>query len=330
VQRSDGSTRWLSILGRTFFSDGGTPVRATGVVLDITEQKLREETLRRHEAELRAAAEERQRLLVSERTARSDAERANRLKDEFIAVVSHEIRTPLNSILGWVRLLSTNRAESATAIPIIERNARAQRQLIDDLLDMEQILSGRMKFSPEAIRLQDVVTAALNAIIPAAAEKQIALEPCLESAELWVCGDALRLQQVFFNLLTNSVKFTNPGGKIRLILQRAGNDAALIVRDTGEGITPSFLPHVFDFYRQGDVTRGSNQHHGLGIGLAIAKHITDLHGGSITAESEGTGSGATFRVTLPLTAPDRPASSQPEESQARLSVGGISGAAMVV
>ena len=257
----------------------------------------REELLRREQdARLEIA-----KALASERAARMDAEAANRAKDGFLAMVSHELRTPLNAILGWTRLLrgGTLSAEKhERALETIERNAVAQTQLIEDLLDMSRIVGGKLLLQQEAVELSNIVTLSLEAVRPAADAKHIRLVTHLEISEARVAGDSVRLQQVVWNLLNNAIKFTPDGGCVSVTLAMKGDDVELAVADDGRGMDPAYVPHVFERFSQGaDTVHRSRS--GLGLGLAIVKHITDLHGGSVSAESSGVGKGATFRVRLP-------------------------------
>jgi hypothetical protein len=223
------------------------------------------------------------------------------MKDEFLATLSHELRTPLNAILGWAGILQMNptSAEISQALSVIQRNAKAQAQIIEDLLDMSRIISGKVLLDVRAIDLVDVLQASLETVRPAADAKGIRLQAILDPEAGVVSGDANRLQQVFWNLLTNAVKFTSKGGQVRVVLQRVASQVEVTVTDTGEGIALEFLPHVFDRFRQADATT-TRRHGGLGLGLSIVKQIAELHGGSVRAHSTGIGQGSTFIVTLPL------------------------------
>jgi PAS domain S-box-containing protein len=250
-----------------------------------------------------ALAIDRATVYQAERRARRDAEAANRMKDEFVATVSHELRTPLTAILGWARLLRSGRyplpAEAATPLETIERNARAQARLVDDLLDVSRIITGRLRLDLRPTDLGSVVDAALDAVRPAAAAKDIALASSLDPSATSVLGDPNRLQQIVWNLLTNAVKFTPDGGRVALEVRRHGSRARVIVRDTGKGISAEFLPYIFERFRQEDST-ATRAHGGLGLGLAIVRHLVEMHGGTVHAESPGDGLGSTFTVTLPL------------------------------
>ncbi len=248
--------------------------------------------------------------------ARDEAEAANRAKDDFLAVVSHELRTPLTPILAWSSLLRQGRLTPETtlrAIEIIDRNAHVQAQLINDLLDVSRIVSGKMKLDVRVIELAPVIESALDAIRPSAVAKGIRLESDLDPHAGSVRGDPGRLEQVFWNLLANAVKFTPEGGTVSVTLARRGDTFEVAVSDTGEGIDPAFVPHVFDRFRQQDAS-STRTHGGLGLGLSIVRYLAELHGGRVSVESRGRGEGATFRVFLPAVAAAEPA---PGESAMR-------------
>jgi signal transduction histidine kinase/DNA-binding response OmpR family regulator len=238
-----------------------------------------------------------------ENTLFAEARESNRIKDEFLATLSHELRTPLSSILGWAQLLRTQMLdgdETAEALEIIERNAEIQCKLIEELLDVSRIVTGKLKLQIQRVALADVIQAAVNVIRPAAQAKRVAIDADLGAcADGRLLGDADRLQQVFWNLLSNAVKFTPPGGQIRVSVEVAESRAQIVVADDGEGIAPEFLPFVFDRFRQADSTT-SRRHGGLGIGLAIVRYIVELHGGTVSAESGGKGRGTRIGVVLPL------------------------------
>jgi signal transduction histidine kinase/CheY-like chemotaxis protein len=286
----------------------------------------REAALRESEERFREIAAERARLLDNERAARAEAETANRLKDEFLAVLSHELRTPINAVFGWARLLRGAKAEADTVehgLEVIERNAAAQVKLIEDLLDVSRIITGKMRVD---VRLVDVAAAVDNAIesVRHAAEmKGIRLESMLDARAGPVAGDPDRLRQVVWNLLSNAIKFTPRGGRVQVRLSRAHSRVALVVSDTGAGITPDLLPHIFERFRQGDST-STRQHGGLGLGLALVKHIVELHGGTVHAESAGEGQGATFRVELPASPGGAPAPVLPAPSTASVALPSVS------
>lgn len=250
----------------------------------------------------RRAEEERAELLGREQLARADAEKANRLKDEFLATVSHELRTPLNAVIGWSRMLRSGKldSESSThALEVIERNAWAQKQIIEDILDVSRVITGKLQLNLGPIDLVAVVDAALDAVRPALEAKEIKIETIIDVNMRIVQGDADRLQQVVWNLLSNAAKFTPSGGKVEVRVSHDSSHVQIQVSDTGPGIDPEFLPHVFERFRQADgsITRSYG---GLGLGLAIVRHLVELHGGLITAENRSNGSGAIFTVKLRL------------------------------
>ncbi|MDT7781475.1 MAG: hypothetical protein QOC99_3987 [Acidobacteriota bacterium] len=256
--------------------------------------------LRQEVAERKEAEEDRARLLVREQQARSEAEAANRTKDEFLATLSHELRTPLTSILGWAHLLRSGRLPAGTiasALETIERNAKAQSQLIDDLLDVSRIITGKLRLDLRLVEPASLIKEVVNSLSPAAAAKDIQVEMDLDSATGTVMGDPNRLQQVVWNLLSNAIKFTPRGGHVDVHLKCDVSYVEIIVSDTGQGIGASFLPHVFDRFSQANGTT-SRTHGGLGLGLAIVRHLVELHGGTIQAYSAGEEQGATFTVKL--------------------------------
>ncbi|HEY9805533.1 MAG TPA: response regulator, partial [Candidatus Obscuribacterales bacterium] len=248
------------------------------------------------------AEAERDRLLQLEQTARSAAEHANRIKDEFLAVLSHELRSPLNPILGWSKLLQQRKLDEAAtqrALETIERNAKLQTQLIEDLLDVSRILRGKMTLTVSPVNLITAVQAAIETVRLAAEAKQIIIQTQLAENLAPIAGDAARIQQIVWNLLSNAIKFTPAGGKVEVCLESVGNQAQIQVKDTGKGINPAFLPYVFEYFRQEDGTT-TRKFGGLGLGLAIVRHLTELHGGTVSAESPGENLGATFTVRIPL------------------------------
>ena len=252
------------------------------------------------------AIEERDRMLAREREARKLAETANHAKDEFLAMVSHELRTPLNVIVGWVAMLRSGKLKGEAAsdgLERIERNAKLQQRLVEDLIDVSRIASGRMHVSARPMEFRPVIEDALRANVFTAGAKRITIHAEYPCEPIKINGDSDRLQQVVWNLLSNAVKFTPQGGAISVALESVGHEAILIVRDSGCGIKPEFLPYVFERFRQDD-TEGTEHHGGVGLGLAIVRHIVQLHGGSIEVESAGKNQGATFRVRLPLASND--------------------------
>jgi PAS domain S-box-containing protein len=252
--------------------------------------------------EHRRVEEERSSLLAREREARAEAEQASRAKDEFIATLSHELRTPLNSVLGWARLLRMGKLDAASvakAVEAIERGASTQAQIVDDLLDMARIARGQLRLDVRAVELAPVVEAAIDTVRPAARAREIEITAVLEPRAGPVAGDPGRLQQVAWNLLTNAVKFTPPGGHVEVRLEHSGDHIELTVRDTGAGIRSEFLPHVFERFLQADSST-TRAHGGLGLGLAIVRHLVEAHGGTVSAQSAGPGLGSSFCVSLPV------------------------------
>ncbi len=284
----DGSYRWQLARGLPLKNEQGIVVKWFGTCTDIHEQKQ--------------ILEERAHLLELEQIARAKAETANRIKDEFLAVLSHELRTPLNAILGWSRLLQNrrlNKVRTSEALATIERNASLQVQLIEDLLDISRILQGKLTLNITKINLESTILSALQTMGLAAETKLIEVSTVFEPLPGQIMGDSTRLQQVVWNLLSNAIKFTPKGGKVEVRLKQADGYAQIIVSDTGKGITPEFLPFVFDYFRQADSTSTRN-FGGLGLGLAIVRKIIEIHGGMVKADSDGEGKGAIFTVSLPL------------------------------
>ncbi len=264
-------------------------------IQDVTDLTFRVQEYRNMRDRALAEAEERQR-------AQEAAEAANRIKDEFLAVLSHEIRTPLNPILGWAKLLKQHKLDQAStlrAIDTIERNAKLQVQLIDDLLDISRILRGKVSLNWQVIDLQLIIHAALETVRLAAEAKSIHINLKLNEDVGLVLGDANRLQQIVWNLLSNAIKFTPNGGRVEVSLEKADSQVQIRVSDTGKGIKPDFLPYVFESFRQAD-TGTTRKFGGLGLGLAIVRYLVELHGGSVVAHSPGEEQGATFSVTLPM------------------------------
>ncbi|MDE2366240.1 MAG: hybrid sensor histidine kinase/response regulator [Betaproteobacteria bacterium] len=248
-----------------------------------------------------ADAEKRQ-LLENERIARTEAERASHLKDEFLATLSHELRTPLNAILGWAQLILSGNMKQEDihkGLETIERNARAQNKLIEDLLEMSSIISGKVRLDMQRLDATSLIEAAVESVKPTAQAKGIVLTKTIDPQAGWISGDSNRLQQIFWNLLSNSIKFTPKGGRIDIIVEQWGSFLEIRINDSGLGISPEFMPFVFDRFRQGDASL-TRQYGGLGLGLAIVKQLVELHGGEVRAESAGTGKGSSFIVNLPL------------------------------
>jgi PAS domain S-box-containing protein len=291
--RKDGTTFWANVTLTALRDDTGRLIGYAKLTRDLTEAKR-----------IETADQQREEMLDAERNARMAAQRATRLKDEFLATLSHELRTPLSSILGWTQVLLRGATpkgpeEQKRAIEVIDRNARAQVQLIDDLLDLSRIMTGKLRLDLHQASFSNIVEAAVDSAKPAAEAKGIRLKAILGAGQDVVSGDSARLQQVVWNLLTNAIKFTPKGGQVQVLLQRVNSHLELSVSDTGMGIPASYLPHVFDRFSQKD-TSTTRAFGGLGLGLAICKQLVELHGGMITAASEGEGRGATFSVQLPL------------------------------
>ncbi|MBC1239381.1 response regulator [Nostoc sp. 2RC] len=284
----DGSYIWTLISARATFNEEGEFLGAIAMLTDITDRKRTEE--------------ERDRLLDLEKSARAEAEAANRIKDEFLAVLSHELRSPLNPILGWAKLLQSRKFPDTAlkkALLTIERNAKLQAQLIEDLLDVSRILQGKLNLKMASVDLVSTIEAAMETVRLAAEAKSIHIQTTLDPSVGSVLGDPARLQQVVWNLLSNAVKFTPTGGRVHVRLECVDADVQITVTDTGKGISQDFLPHVFDYFCQDDNTT-TRKFGGLGLGLAIARHLVEMHGGIIWVQSPGEGEGATFTVSLPL------------------------------
>jgi PAS domain S-box-containing protein len=282
-----GEVRWVRATGRTYYKEE-KPVRFDGTTQDITDRKR--------------VDEERKQLLDIERAARVEAERTSRMKDEFLATLSHELRTPLNAILGWTQLLKRDQQDPETlseAISVIERNVRVQTQLIEDLLDMSRIISGNVRLDVQGVELSEIINAAMEGVKPTAETKGVRLEKVIDRLVGPVSGDPARLQQVLWNLLTNAIRFTPKGGKVRVLAEVMQSHVEISVVDTGEGISPDFLPHLFERFSQADGS-AKRKHRGLGLGLSIVKNLVEMHGGTVRANSRGEGQGATFIIQLPL------------------------------
>jgi PAS domain S-box-containing protein len=291
IIRTDGETRWIRVHGRAFFDGGGKErqaVRCLGTYIDITERKQVEQ--------------EREKLLQLEHSARLQAEEASRLKDEFLATVSHELRTPLNAILGWSQMLTSgkfNEEYTTRALETIYRNAKSQAQLIEDILDVSRIITGKLRINAKPVSLSPIIQAVVESLRPSIEAKHIRLRMGLDFEPKKIYADPDRLQQVVWNLLSNAIKFTPEKGQITIELESDESETKVIVSDTGKGVSPEFLPFVFDRFRQADGTT-TRQHGGLGLGLAVVRHIVELHGGTVDVKSKGEGKGTTFTVCLPL------------------------------
>ena len=292
--------------------------KANSLETEIAERKEAERALRAMKDQLEAQVIENARLhcqvqqelekceqlLIREQLARAEAERANRLKDEFLATISHELRTPLSAIIGWCSMLRGGRLDQpmiARALETIERNAKSQAQLVEDILDVSRIIRGKIHLNIEVVDLATVINAAIDSVQLAADSKGIQLEVRFDPSARHISGDAGRLQQVVWNLLSNAIKFTPSGGRVEVRLERVNSEIQIAVKDTGQGIHPDFLPFIFDRFRQADATT-TRQYGGLGLGLAIVRHMIELHGGTVHADSPGEGQGATLTVKFPASA----------------------------
>jgi PAS domain S-box-containing protein len=291
AERKDGSRLPIE-LSLTTVPDGAD-YRFSAYARDITQ--------RRHDDA------ERERLLQEAERARAQSETASRAKDEFLSTLSHELRTPLTAIVGWIYLLRGGRLDEATAargLEAIERNASAQAQVISEIIDLSRIVGAKFRLAVRPLQLAPVVGAALEPLMPAASAKSLRIQTVLEPDAGLVSGDPDRLRQVVWNLISNAVKFTPRGGRITIRVERAPESVRLVVEDTGEGIEPEFLVHVFERFRQADQSN-TRAHGGLGLGLAVVRHLVELHGGRVEAASAGRGRGATFTVTLPSLGPEQ-------------------------
>ncbi len=289
-RQKDGPHLHLAVVLSPVKDAAGRIIGVSTVTRDITERK-------RGEAE-------REQLLASAQAAQAEAERANHLKDDFLATLSHELRTPLTAIVGWAEMLGDSKLDpvaSSRAVEVIRRNARMQVQMIDDLLDVSRIVTGKLRLSVQPVDLGAVIIAAVEGVRPAAEAKEIRFQLQLDSPAGQVSGDPDRLQQVAWNLVSNAIKFTPKGGRVLVRLERVESHVEVAVSDTGQGIAPEFLPHVFDRFRQADATT-TRAFGGLGLGLAIVRQLVELHGGTVRVESAGEGLGSTFTVSLPLAA----------------------------
>jgi PAS domain S-box-containing protein len=301
-RRKDGEFIHVSLSVSPVRGAGGAVIGAAKIARDITERIRAQEAIQRNQEELKLLVDERSRLLDAERAARAEAERAGIMKDEFLSTLSHELRTPLSAIFGWSQLLETGRLgpeETQEAVEAIGRNARMQTQLIDDLLDMSRIVSGKIRLDIQPLDLAEVVQRAVESVRPSADARQIQLRKIIDPHAGPIKGDPTRLQQVIWNLLTNAIKFTPKGGKVDVVLERVNSHVEITVHDSGVGIKPEFLPHVFERFRQADSST-TRVYGGLGIGLSIVKSLVELHGGTVAVKSAGENQGTTFFITLPL------------------------------
>jgi signal transduction histidine kinase/CheY-like chemotaxis protein len=283
----------------------------------IIQLQQKAKTLQAEIRQREEAQEELRASLVREQMARAEAESANRMKDEFLATVSHELRTPLNAIMGWSHMLRGGRLDQATmarAFETIDRNAKSQAQLIEDILDVSRVITGRLRLNMGPVDVASVINSAIDSVQLAASSKGIHLEVTLDPSVRHTLGDSGRLQQVLWNLLANAIKFTPSGGKVEVRVERANASLQVCVSDTGQGISAEFLPFIFDRFRQADST-STRAHGGLGLGLAIVRHLVDLHGGTVQVDSAGLGKGATFTIKLPLTTERKTAKTRKERSK---------------
>jgi PAS domain S-box-containing protein len=300
----DGRQLNVSVTISPIKDSNGRVVGASKVARDITERKTSEQALKEAMQQADLANRERLQLLDSERDARSQAERANRVKDEFLATLSHELRTPLNAVLGWTNILLRGNIQSEElkqGLVTIERNARIQAQIIEDLLDMSRIISGKVRLEVQETDLSAVLNESIETLRVTAEAKSVQLRAAMGPFAGPISGDPNRLRQVFWNVLHNAIKFTPSGGEVQVRLARVGSEVEVSVSDSGEGIAPDFLPYIFDRFQQGDAST-TRRHGGLGLGLAIVKQLVELHGGKVGVKSNGLGQGAVFIVRLPLIA----------------------------
>jgi signal transduction histidine kinase/ActR/RegA family two-component response regulator len=297
------ATKVLHDLRNVTLLERPAPTRSvTSAVQAAIRGRQRQYQIRDQIEAIRAGQSEREQLLESERAARQAAERADRIKDEFLATLSHELRTPLNAIYGWVQLIKLSPGDTdavAEGVEVIDRNVRVQTQLIEDLLDVSRIISGKVRLNVKRVELADVISAALESVLPALLAKEIRLQKVIDTDTSAVSGDPARLQQVFWNLLTNAAKFTPRRGKIQIVAERVASHLEVSVIDTGEGIDPEFLPLLFERFSQADGST-TRSHGGLGLGRSSVRNLVEMHGGTIIAKSPGVNQGATFTVRLPL------------------------------
>jgi len=298
----DGRLIDISLTVSPIIGPNGQIVGASKIARDITEQRQGRKALdAAYDAANRARAEAEQAAAETERLYQK-AEESSRLKEEFLATISHELRTPLSAILGWTRMLrlgQLSEEDETKALDTIERNARAQAQLIDDLLDVSRIITGKLRMDVQPADPNSFIDAAVEAVRPAAEAKGVRVQKVMDTGAVSIPGDPVRLQQVVWNLLSNAIKFTPRGGRVQIRSQRVNSHLEIVVSDTGQGIAPDFLPHVFDRFRQAD-QKTSRQHGGMGLGLAIVRHLVELHGGTVSAHSGGVDKGSTFTVMLPI------------------------------
>ncbi len=291
--------------------------KAKSLEAEILERKKAEESLSLVKEELQRELEKSKQSLIREQIARGEAESANRMKDEFLATVSHELRTPLNAIIGWSHMLRGGRLDQETAaraIETIERNAKSQAQLVEDILDVSRVISGRLRLNMGPVDLSSVINTAIDSVQLAADSKKIELEVTLDPSARLIVGDSSRLQQIVWNLLSNAIKFTPSSGRVNVRLERVNSNVQIEICDSGQGISSELLPYVFDRFRQGD-SSNTRRHGGLGLGLAIVRHLVELHGGTVYADSPGEGLGATFTIQLPLAVATKSPKSQKRRTE---------------
>jgi len=294
LQTTDGKLREVEFVSNVYDEDRHPVIQCN--IRDITDRKQ--------------AEEERRVLLASAEAARAEADTANSLKDEFLATVSHELRTPLTAILGWSQMLASgnlDEQESKRAVETISRNARAQREIIDDLLDISRIITGKLRLEVRSMEMGRIIEAVVEGVRPAADARNIHLHTAIDPETGPISGDPDRLQQIIWNLLSNAIKFTPEGGRVKVRLERCDSQVEITIVDTGQGIDPELLLRVFDRFRQFD-SSSRRRHGGLGLGLSIVRQLVELHGGTVTAESPGAGAGTTFKVMLPVARVQRDAS----------------------
>jgi PAS domain S-box-containing protein len=287
LQTTDGKLREVEFVSNVYQEDGHRVIQCN--IRDVTDRKH--------------AEEERRLLLASAQAARAEADAANGIKDEFLATVSHELRTPLSAILGWSQMLTSgnlDEQESTRAVETILRNARAQKEIIDDLLDISRIITGKLRLDVRSVEMDRIIEAVVEGVRPAADARKIHLQTEIDPRIGPISGDPDRLQQIIWNLLSNAIKFTPQGGRVEVRLERSDSQVEITISDTGQGIDPELLRHVFDRFCQSDSST-TRRHGGLGLGLSIVRQLVELHGGMVTVESPGEGEGTTFKVMLPLT-----------------------------
>jgi PAS domain S-box-containing protein len=301
-KHKEGHRLEISLTVSPVRDSSGAVIGVAKIAHDITARRRAERTLQERETELAELLEERESFLESEREARAHAERLSQMKDEFLATLSHELRTPLNAIQGWVALLRTRKIGSddlQRGLETIDRNVRHQAQIVNDLLDMSRIISGKVHLEMQGIHLHEVVDNAIETVHPTAVAKNVRIHSMLDSTIGLVRGDPNRLQQVLWNLLSNAIKFTPSGGRIQIVLQRVNSHVEISIEDNGAGISSEFLPYVFDRFRQAEPGT-TRRYGGLGLGLSIVKSLVELHGGSVGVKSSGENQGSTFVVALPV------------------------------